>query len=71
MIYKALKCPSFAPPASIAPPVSHMVILLSRFEHLNWILLSRKEIWIINKEQKRQASMFGGLCLHKHKGMAL
>ena len=46
------------PPGSIAPPVFHVVILPAWFEHLNWILLSRKEIQITNKEQKRQASMF-------------
>lgn len=71
MIKKALKGLCFAPPASIAPPVSHMVILLSRFEHLNRILLCRKKIWIIIKEQKRQASVFWGFCLHKHEGTVL
>lgn len=59
MIYKALNGLGFTPSLSIAPSVSHMVILLSVFEHLNWILLNRKKIWIINKELKRQPSMFG------------
>lgn len=58
MIYKALNGLGFTPPGNIASPVSHMIILLARFEHLNWTLISKKEIWVINKEQKRQASMF-------------
>lgn len=61
MIYKALNGWDFIPARSIALPVSHRLILLARFQHLNWDLHSRKNIWATNKKQKRKSSVFQGV----------